>query len=242
MDVNFNFGVFVNIGHNDEFPDDSEFVVLIKEKIGNRTLFKASFDRLYKGYWFSYGEAFFTNNVVELWTYSSEIGMYKLTEHHFDPKDKKVIIELHYENRLEGQRWVQIANEFRTKWRCNLEFAVHENDVERFSRIFQNEIFVSLGSEYDGCYASYKIGRFNTEPDRDRIIKEKDQFPGWNVWYWWRYSRSFTNPSQWKHLHSEDIAREILGLATSRKFKYDTIDCNFFVDYQLSNLLNEGIE
>ena len=43
-------------------------------------------------------------------------------------------------------------------------------------------------------------------------------------------------------LHSEDIAREILGLGTNRKFKYDTIDSNFFVNYQGSNILNEKIE
>jgi hypothetical protein len=78
--------------------------------------------------------------------------------------------------------------------------------------------------------------------DRSEEIPSRSQNPGWNLWHWWRYSRSFQNPSNWRLLHSEDIAREILGLETKRKFKYDTIDSNFSVNNQISNILNEKIE
>lgn len=242
MDVKFNFGIRVDIGFDESLPDDSEFVVLIKEKIGERFLFKSSFDGLYKGHWFTYHEEFFGESLLELWTYSSETGMYKIKEHMYNPAGKNVNIELHYENRFEGQKWIQISDEFRKKWSCDLVFTVKEEDIERFSRIFPDEKFVTEQSDGDDFYASYRIGRFKTDEEIEQIIKNKDQFPGWNVWHWWRYSRSFKNPSDWKLLHSEDIAREILGLGTSRKFKYSTIDCNFFKNIQTSNILNEGIE
>ena len=67
MDVKFNFGITVDVGFDESLPDNSEYVVLIKEKIGERLLFKSSYDGLYKGYWFKFNEEFFSENVVELW-------------------------------------------------------------------------------------------------------------------------------------------------------------------------------
>jgi hypothetical protein len=242
MDVKFNYGVYVNVGSYDFLADDTEFTVLIKEKIGDRILFKTAAENLYRDYWFLSHEQFFANNIIELWAFVPDQGMTKVNEYTYNPEEKLVRIDLHYENRLEGQSWVKISKEFQKKWKCYLVLGVPQIDLDRFRRIFPNKNFIGIEEEFNGTYASYRIGRFDMSEDRTEEITSKSQYPGWNLWHWWRYSRSFQNPSDWRMLHSEDIAREILGLGTNRKFKYDTIDSNFFVNYQASNILNEKIE
>jgi hypothetical protein len=242
MNVKFNYGVYVNVESYDFLPNDIEFTALIKEKIGDRILFKTAGENLYRDYWFLSHEQFFSNNVIELWAFLPDEGMRKIDEHIYNPEGKLVRIDLHYENRLEGQSWIKIAKEFQQKWKCDIIFGVPRSDIDRFRRIFAFENFVGLEEQTDTTYASYRIGRFEMPEDRSEEITSRSQNPGWNLWHWWRYSRSFQNPSNWRLLHSEDIAREILGLETKRKFKYDTIDSNFSVNNQISNILNEKIE
>lgn len=242
MDVNFNYGIFINVGRYQSVPSSSELTIIIKEKIGDRLLFKSSADNILQDNWFLYHEKFFSDAVVEIWTFDSEMGMYMVDSHTYNPRGKYVRIDLHYENRYEGQNWVKVAKQFGERWNCNLIFGVNAPDLDKFRQLFPKLEFVGIEHKTETTYASYSIGRFELSEDRRNEVYYKSQFPGWNVWQWWRYSRSFSNPSDWRFLHSEDIAKDILGLGTSRKFKYESIDCDFFTSYQMSNIIQEKIE
>ena len=237
MIAKFIDGLYIeNIDIPEKFSDVEEFTCIVSEKISEsgEYLFHSSIQNLKKHHWFCFNRSFFCDAKIQWFCFLEGEGMVLVEELVYNAKNKTVRIDLQTTCFHELQVWIDVCYEFRKKHECDLIFGVPEFLLDRISLSRGKENFIDLNSPCENfIYAKYNIGRF----DRDSSYEEFNQNPGWLVQSWWRYFRSDRNPSIHEHQHSEDLAKDILGLNYSESFNRENIDVNNFIKYSRSSVL-----
>ena len=235
MIAKFVDGLYVeNTNVPPEFDWVEEFTCVISERVGGEYLYHSSIQNLKKHHWFCFNRAFFWDAKIQWFCFVPEKGMVLVEEVTFDAGQRTVRIDLETDSFHEVQLWVDVCQEFKNKHKCNLIIGVKDSLITRISESRKSFTFVDSCSRCeDFVYAKYTVGRFE-RPDH---IEDFDHNPGWFTQNWWRYYRSDKNPSLFQYQHSEDIARDILGLKLKGGFSRESLDVEHFVKYNMSNIV-----
>lgn len=234
MIAKFVNGLYVENGNiPEEFDWVQEFTCIISEKIDGEYLYHSSLQNLKKNYWFCFNRSFFWDAKIQWFCFVPGRGMVLVEEIQYDAKEKLVRIDLETDSFHEAQIWADVCLEFKRKHNCKLIIGAKASVLLRISKCRKDLIFIDSSSDCDpSLYAKYDIGRF----DRDDSVLNLDHTPGWLTQNWWRYYRSDKNPSLFEYQHSEDIARDILGLQQIRGFFRENLDVDHSIKYNMSSL------
>ena len=116
------------------------------------------------------------------WTITASMDGEKKFEHTLDLKDKKVLISLGSKALGDTIAWMPYIEEFRKKHDCHVVCSGWWQEIFDYPEIE----FIKPGTALDGMYASYEVGCFDDQLDK--------------------------NPINWRSVPLQKVATDILGL------------------------------
>lgn len=113
-------------------------------------------------HWSRSNRQWFTN-----WVISIKDGDETIFEHKYNAKGKKVMITLDSKSLGDSLAWIPYCEKFRIKHRCRVVVSTFWNDL--FKDVYQGLEFVSPGSVIPDIYASYTIGCWDRDLNRNKF-------------------------------------------------------------------------
>jgi len=107
---------------------------------------------------------YFTNWAIKV----SRNGILKF-EHNFDLKNKNVLISFDSKSLGDTIAWIPQIEVFRQKHNCNILLSTFWNYLFEGSEIYKNIKFINPGTTVDNLYASYAIGTYENDKNRNPI-------------------------------------------------------------------------
>lgn len=226
IELRFNGASTVYFKPFPEYDQEKKYYVIFFEKKDGRWV-ESSPEPLQFNPWhyYSFFRRFFNEMKVQLIGFDEEAGTRVIAEDCFDPKDRDVKIVLDTADRHEAFVWIEQAIEFGIKWNCRISISCDGEISRKASEIYRDADF--SGNEKD-WYATYHIGRYDMLAEGPHKYGAQMQSKGW-VNGGSKFFRSFSNPRDWKTLHSEQIARDILGLSDTQAWTQRYVDADWFV-------------
>lgn len=227
IELRFNGGIRVCFNSFPEYDPSKRYSVIFYEKKDGRWIESTGNMLDFKPFcWFAFFRRFFCEMKVQLVGFDEENGTKVIAEDQFDPFGKDVNVVLETADRHEAQMWIEQAIEFGEKWGCRISIECSPEIAERASKIYKSVSFFQHGKDF---YATYYIGRYDMMAEGPNKYGMQMQNKGW-VSGGSRMFRSFSNPRDWKLLHSEQIARDILGLSDNQAWSQRYIDADWFIN------------
>jgi len=152
----------------------------------------------------SYVREWYGDYHIDVYNFNNEKGLYKVYEHIYDDKFKKVLINLETKSLNESIVWFNCALEYKNIHDCELYIKSNHNDELKNNLV----TFVNDVNDND-YYAIYNIGKYDTEYEwSGRFTEMLYNF----VLTKNRTYCSFRNPRDWHNLSIDDVANDILGI------------------------------
>jgi hypothetical protein len=227
IELKFNSSTIVYFWPFDGYDENESYHVIFYEKKDGKWIESMNEHLKFQPYhWFSFFRRFFHEMKVQLITFDEEFGTRVIAEDWFDPKGKDVKISIDTEDRHEAFVWIEQALEFGKKWDCRISIECPREIAERAIPIY---VDVDFSTEPKDFYATYNIGRYDILVEGIYKYGAQVQSKGW-VNGGHKFFRSFSNPRDWKTLHSEQIARDILGLSDTQAWNQRYVDAEWFIN------------
>lgn len=227
IELKFNSATIVYFNSFPEYDPNKSYNVVFFEKKDGIWIESTSDTLEYKPFcWFAFFRRFFYEAKVQLICFDEEEGTKVVAEDYFDPAGKRVKVVLDTYDRHEAFVWIEQALEFGRKWSCEISIECDPTIAERASKIYRDADF--SGSHMD-FYATYHIGRYDMMAEGPNKYGMQMQSKGW-ISGGFKMFRSFSNPRDWKFLHSEQIARDILGLSDTQAYSQRYVDADWFIN------------
>jgi len=225
IDLRFNSSTIVYFNHFPEYDANKKYFVIFFEKKGGRWIESSGDSLEFKPYcWFAFFRRFFNEMKAQLICFDEEEGTKVIAEDWFDPAGKDVKVTLDTEDRHEAFIWIEQALEFGRKWNCRIAIECADAIAERARSIYPSADFSKDPKQF---YATYHIGRYDMKQEGVNKYGMQMQSKGW-ISGGSKMFRSFANPRDWKFLHSEQIARDILGLSDTQAYSQRYVDAEWF--------------
>ena len=226
IDLRFNSSTIVYFNNFPEYDPAKRYCVIFFEKKDGRWIESGTENLEFKPFcWFAFFRRFFYEAKVQLICFDEEEGTKIIAEDWFDPTGKPVKVVLDTADRHEAFIWIEQALEFGRKWRCGISIECGAEIAERAKGIYREADFSGESSDF---YATYHIGRYDMMTEGPGKYGMQMQSKGW-VYGGSNAFRSFSNPRDWKLLHSEQIARDILGLSDTQAYYQRYVDADWFI-------------
>ena len=227
IEIKFNSGIIVYFNTFPEYDPAKKYSVIFYEKAGDRWVESSGNTLEFKPFcWFAFFRRFFSEMKVQLICFDEDLGTRVIAEDWFEPIGKDVKIALETADRHEAQVWIEQAIEFSQKWKCRVSIECSREISERARPLYKGVSFDTEGKDF---YATYHIGRYDMMAEGPNKYGMQMQNKGW-VSGGYRMFRSFSNPRDWKFLHSEQVARDILGLSDNQAWTQRYIDAEWFIN------------
>jgi hypothetical protein len=226
IQLKFNSSTTIYFNHFEGWNPNKEYHVVFYEKIDGVWLESMTdIIKFQPGYYFSFFRRFFHELKVELIGFDEDQGTYVIDTDFFNPVGKSVKVCLDTDDKHEAYVWIEQAIEFGNKWNCSISIDCSHNISQSAKKIYKN---INFDEQYD-FYATYHIGRYDVLSEGPNKYGLQKQHKGW-VNGGNKMFRSFSNPRDWSFLHSEQIARDILGLSENQSFISRYVDCDWFIN------------
>lgn len=227
IELKFNSATTVHFWPFEGYDESASYGVIFYEKKDGLWIESMNEPLRFQPYhWFSFFRRFFHEMKAELIAFDEESGVKVIATDFFDPRGKDVKVCLDTEDRHEAFIWIEQAMEFAENWRCRLTIQCDQKIAERAAPIYGESIFEQEGKDF---YATYHIGRYDIKEEGINRYGAQAQSKGW-VNGGFKFFRSFANPRDWKFLHSEQIARDILGLSDTQAWSQRYVDSDWFIN------------
>lgn len=225
IELTFNGSTTIHSNMFDEYDENKTYHIIFYEKCNGEWLESINPIVFRPFTYYSFFRRFFNEMKAELIGFDEVEGVKVIDEVHYDPEFKDVKIQLDTNDKHEAFVWIEQAQEFGKKWNCNIHIACNDDIIKEASRIYKSN-FVTLDSG-GNFYATYYIGRYSIQ-DSLNLFGMQYQNKGWisngSIF------KSFSSPRDWNFLHSEQIARDILGLSDNQGFRQRYADTDWFVN------------
>lgn len=233
IQLRFNSSTTIYFNYFNGYDPSKTYNVIFYEKVNGEWLESMTDILEFKpGYYYSFFRRFFHNLKVELICFDEQNGWKVVDSEQFDPYHKPVKMIIDSDNKHETYLWIEQCKEFGKKWNCDIHISCNPEFKQRASEIYKDVKFDTDGPDF---YATYHIGRYNILEEGPMKYGLQMQHKGW-VNGGCKIFRSFSQPRDWKFLHSEQVARDILGLSDVQSFNMSSVDCNWFVNkYQIKD-------
>ena len=232
IELTFNGSTTIHSNMFDGYDENKTYHIIFYEKNNGEWLESIKPILFKPGTYYSFFRRFFNEMKAELIGFDELEGVKVIDEVHYDPEFKDVKIQLDTNDKHEAFVWIEQAQEFGKKWNCNIHIACNDEIIKEASRIYKSN-FVTLGSN-GNFYATYYIGRYSIQ-DSLNLFGMQYQNKGWITNNDWLKFKSFSSPRDWNFLHSEQIARDILGLSDNQGFRQRYADTDWFVNINQIN-------
>lgn len=90
-------------------------------------------------------------------------------EHNFDCKGKNVLISLDSKSMGDNLAWFPFVEEFRKKYNCTVFVSTFWNNFFEGHKTYKNLVFVRPGSRVNNLYASFNIGCFDENLNKNKF-------------------------------------------------------------------------
>ena len=137
-------------------------------------------------HWTRPNRKYFTN-----WYVKVRRNGIKQFEHAFDLSGKNVLINFDSKGMGDTLAWIPYVEEFREKHKCNVYISTFWNELFEGHKNYENLKFIIPGQRIDNLYASYDIGCFDDDNNR--------------------------NPINWRITPLQKLSTDILGLEYEEK-------------------------
>jgi len=226
IELRFNSATTVYFNAFPEYDPLRKYNIIFFEKRNGEWIESMNDPLEYQPYcYFSFFRRFFHDMKVQLIGFDEELGTKVIAEDWFDPNGKNVKVCLDTIDRHEAFVWIEQAIEFGKKWNCSITIECTPEISERARIVYKSVDFENLNKDF---YATYHIGRYDIESEGINKYGMQMQSKGW-VNGGFKMFRSFSNPRDWKFLHSEQIARDILGLSDTQAYSQRYVDVDWYV-------------
>jgi hypothetical protein len=226
IELKFNSSTTVQFWPFEGYQEGEKYSVIFYERKDGKWIESMSDNMNFQPYcWFSFYRRFFHEVKAQLITFDEENGTRVIAEDWFDPAGKDVKVCIDTQDRHEAFVWIEQAIEFGEKWNCRITIECLSDIAERAMPIYSN---VEFNAPKD-FYATYHIGRYDMKEEGINKFGAQSQSKGW-ISGGFKFFRSFANPRDWKFLHSEQIARDILGLSDTQAWSQRYVDANWFIN------------
>jgi hypothetical protein len=227
IQLRFNSSTTIYFNYFEGYDPNKTYNIIFYEKVGDDWIESMNDVLEFKpGYYYSFFRRFFHNLKVELIGFDEYSGWTVIDSDEFDPFYKNVQVILDTESKHETYLWIEQSLEFGRKWNCQIYISCNLNFLNRAKDIYKDAKFETEGIDF---YATYRIGRYDVLAEGPNLYGMQIQNKGW-VSGGCKIYRSFGQPRDWKFLHSEQIARDILGLSENQSFNMDSVDCDWFIN------------
>ena len=226
IELKFNSSTGIYFWPFEGYDEKNKYSIVFYEKKDGEWLESMHDDVNFQPYfWFAFYRKFFHDLKVQLICFDEEEGAKVIAEDFFDPAGKDVKICLDTQDRHEAFVWIEQAIEFGEKWNCRISIECLPEIAERARPIYAK---VEFNASKD-FYATYHIGRYDMK--EEGINKHGAQWAnkGW-ILESRKAFRSYANPRDWNFLHSEQIARDILGLSDTQAWSQRYVDTDWFIN------------
>jgi hypothetical protein len=232
IELTFNGSTTIHSNMFDEYDDSKTYHIIFYEKKNDEWLESMNPIVFKPGTYYSFFRRFFNEVKAELIGFDELEGVKVIDEVCYNPEGKNIKIQLDTNDKHEAFVWIEQAQEFGKKWNCNIYISCEEDILKEATRIYKsNFIRKSDGGNF---YATYHIGRYNIQ-DSLNLFGMQHQNKGWITNNSWQRFKSFNNPRDWNFLHSEQIARDILGLSDNQGFRQRYTDTDWFTNINQNN-------
>lgn len=227
IELRFNSSTIVYFNNFEGYDPAKKYSVIFFEKKGGRWMESGTDNLEFRPFcWFAFFRRFFYEAKVQLICFDEVEGTKIVAEDWFDPARKYVKVVLDTTDRHEAFIWIEQAIEFGKKWNCGISIECEEEIAKRAKGIYREADFSRPQLDY---YATYHIGRYDIMAEGPTKYGMQMQHKGW-ISGGSKMFRSFSNPRDWKTLHSEQIARDILGLSDTQAYSQRYVDADWFVN------------
>lgn len=227
IELRFNSSTIVYFNNFEGYDPAKKYSVIFFEKKDGRWIESGTDNLEFRPFcWFAFFRRFFYEAKVQLICFDEEEGTKVIAEDWFDPAGKSVKVVLDTADRHEAFMWIEQALEFGRKWRCGISIECLPEIAERAKSIYREADFSGAAIDH---YATYHIGRYDMIAEGPNKYGMQMQNKGW-VNGGSKMFRSFSNPRDWKFLHSEQIARDILGLSDTQAYSQRYVDADWFIN------------
>jgi hypothetical protein len=207
IDINFNNGIEVKV----KGPDLFYYVELVEYEKNSSTAKYLEAHQVHSvptdaaPFWklFRFDGRFYFDFEIRVYRVDSNEGVLLIYTHRYNDVGKYVKFEIINKNRSETEFWIERIYKYCEIHKCKPIIKTEFTDINHRDKNF----FITEGIEY---YRTYKIGRF---PKASKDFKTRDPRQKGFLWFgFWKIFWSYEHPRNWKHLNSQEVVDDILGL------------------------------
>ena len=232
IELTFNGSTTIHSNMFEEYDDSKTYHIIFYEKNNGEWLESMNPILFKPGTYYSFFRRFFHELKAELIGFDESEGVKVIDVAYYNPDGKNVKVQLDTIDKHEAFVWIEQAQEFGKKWNCNIYISCTDEIIQDAKRIYKsNFITHDTGGDF---YATYHIGRYNPQ-DSLNLFGMQQQNKGWITSNSWIRYKSFSSPRDYNFLHSEQIARDILGLSDNQGFRQRYTDTDWFVNINQNN-------
>jgi hypothetical protein len=152
---------------------------------------------------FKFDARFYMDFEIRISRVDKNEGIQLVHTHRYNDRGRYVKFEIINKNKVETELWVNRINKYCEIHKCIPVIKTDFTDINHRNKNF----FLTDGIEY---YRTYKIGRF---PKVSKDFKTMDPRKKGFLWFgFWKIFWSYEHPRNWKHLISQEVVDDILGL------------------------------
>lgn len=152
---------------------------------------------------FKFDARFYMDFEIRIYRVDKNEGIQLVHIHRYNDRGRYVKFEIVNKNKGETELWVDRINKYCEIHKCIPVIKTDFTDINHRNKNF----FLTDGIEY---YRTYKIGRF---PKASKDFKTMDPRKKGFLWFgFWKIFWSYEHPRNWRHLNSQEVVDDILGL------------------------------